>query len=130
MKKYLIPIIIIFVFLGCSRNNGPSYFTPISYNEVYDIIINNDEKFCIIDVRDEAGFNAGHLRGAIHVDVENLVDYLKTSDLCKNKNIIIYCFIGYRSSHAIRILNNAGYRNIFLMGGITNWTHQDVIERN
>ena len=84
--------------------------------------IDRDEKFLLIDVREESEYGRDHLPGAIHLgkgiierDVEERVPDPKTP-------IVLYCGGGYRSALAADNLQKMGYTNVLSMdGGIRGW---------
>ncbi len=92
-----------------------------SPKEVYSIL-NSDEEIVLIDVRTPNEYNAGHINGAINIDV-NSVDFInKINELDKNKKYIVYCRSGVRSKHACEIMEKMGFKEVYNMdGGILSW---------
>ena len=74
----------------------------------------------VLDVRDKASFDKGHLAHAHHMDVldiENRVD-----ELPQDKKILVYCEIGVLSMAAGKKLLEAGFREVYnITGGIEEW---------
>jgi len=61
----------------------------------------------IVDVRNNAEFRSGHIKGALNIPVEQI--RVKTADLKNmNKPIITCCKSGIRSGMAASILTSAG----------------------
>jgi len=61
----------------------------------------------IVDVRNNAEFRSGHIKGAVNIPVEQI--RVKTADLKNmNKPIITCCKSGIRSGMAASILTSAG----------------------
>lgn len=78
----------------------------------------------VLDVRTSEEFAAGHLKGAINVDLNDKEFVSKVEKLIQNKNIkvAIYCRSGRRSANACKMLSAAGYKNLYnLEGGILDW---------
>lgn len=74
----------------------------------------------IIDVRNQSEFDDGHIEGAIHLFVGTLQDNLNKLD--KNKEWIVHCQSGYRSSLACSILEKNGFTNLKnYLGGMKEW---------
>lgn len=70
----------------------------------------------ILDVRSKGEFESGHIKGALHIPVDNLSNQLeKLKD--KNKTIITCCASGMRSGRAKSILEAKGYKSVFNGGG-------------
>lgn len=67
----------------------------------------SDDKAILVDVRDISEWNAGHIRGALHIPYSELqgkkIDSL-LSKLPKDKIIYTYCAVGHRSSKAGKII--------------------------
>ena len=84
--------------------------------------MDRNDKFLIVDVREESEFAKDHLPGAIHLgkgvierDIEMRVPDLKTE-------MVLYCGGGFRSALAADNLQKMGYTNVISMdGGIRDW---------
>ena len=76
----------------------------------------------IIDVRTPAEFSAGHLSGAVNVDVQAATFAQKIAALDHSKNYAVYCHSGNRSQAAKASMQRAGFAHVFdLAGGIQAW---------
>ncbi|MBI2889846.1 MAG: sulfurtransferase [Nitrospirae bacterium] len=81
------------------------------------------ESFCLVDVREDSEWDAGHIAGAVHIgkgvmerDIESKIPDPKTE-------IVLYCGGGYRSALAADALQKMGYRRVSSMaGGWRAWT--------
>jgi rhodanese-related sulfurtransferase len=84
--------------------------------------MDREEKFLLVDVREESEYAKDHLPGAIHLgkgvierDIEARVPEL-------NREMILYCGGGFRSALAADNLQKMGYTNVISMdGGIRDW---------
>jgi len=75
----------------------------------------------LLDVRPAQEFQAGHLRGAINIPIDELRDRLK--ELPKKRQIITYCrgeFCVF-ADEAAQILRSKGYKVVRLEGGWPEW---------
>lgn len=74
----------------------------------YDVERLVNEGCILVDVRTKEEItNTGMIKGAIHIQYENL--HKEYDKLPKNKKIILYCQSGVRSYNSERILRNLGY---------------------
>ena len=65
----------------------------------------------LIDVRSRQEFYESHIKGAINIPLINIKKY----NFDKNQIIVLYCNAGIRSVKAKRILEQKGYRNIYIL---------------
>jgi len=76
----------------------------------------------IIDVRTPAEYAAGHLAGAVNMDVQSATFVQKIAALDHAKNYAVYCHSGNRSQAAKAAMQQAGLSHVFdLTGGIQAW---------
>ena len=103
-------------------------FYEITADQLRDRIDDeSDDNFIIVDIRDDASFDEGHIPGAINIPLNELGYRLFSLD--KTRDIIVYCFTGVTSEVACRILVNAGFKDVYDMtGGIKVWDY--AIETN
>jgi rhodanese-related sulfurtransferase len=74
----------------------------------------------LVDVRGQAEWNAGHIKGALHVPLTQLSSRLP--QLPSGKTIVTVCRSGHRSALAARTLTTAGHEVLNLRGGMSAWT--------
>ncbi len=76
----------------------------------------------IVDVRNPEEFAAGHIAGAVNINV-NSDDFLEKSKAVLNKAdpVYVYCRSGKRSLKAAELLSREGYRIVNLDNGIIGW---------
>lgn len=72
----------------------------------------------IIDVRTVDEFNAGHLEGAVNMDVEATTFAEQISTLDKAGNYVLYCHSGRRAGLALDQMTSAGFSNLTNAGGL------------
>ena len=74
----------------------------------------------VLDVRTEAEWRDGHIDGALHMPVSDLIE--AGLDLPKQRHITAVCSSGYRSNIAGSFLKSIGYEHVFsLIGGMPAW---------
>lgn len=80
----------------------------------------------IVDVRNQSEFDSGHIEGAIHVFVGLIQENLENLD--KNKELVVHCQSGYRSSLACSILEKNGFTKVKnYLGGMKEWKENKKI---
>lgn len=78
----------------------------------------------IFDVREDEERGAGRIPGSEHVPLGEIED--RTGDLPNEKEIILVCRSGNRSSLAAAALSEAGYRAANLEGGVKAWVEEGL----
>ncbi len=93
--------------------------TPVKRDELMRLVKKGEAT--IVDVRPEAEFRAGHIRGAINIPLETLPRRLK--NLPKEQEIVAYCRGPYClfAVDAIQQLRKKGYRARRLEDGFPEW---------
>jgi rhodanese-related sulfurtransferase len=81
----------------------------------------NKNDIVLIDVRTPEEFNAGHIAGAINIDINSNTFEQQIKQLSKNKTVLVYCRSGNRSAKASKILRKNHYKVMDLAGGINAW---------
>jgi rhodanese-related sulfurtransferase len=87
----------------------------------------NQGKAVIVDVRDPAAFNNGHLRDAKNIPGKELSNRLGELDKFKAKTAIVVCQSGAQAARAASQLKKAGFAEaVTLEGGIAAWQAQGL----
>jgi rhodanese-related sulfurtransferase/protein tyrosine phosphatase (PTP) superfamily phosphohydrolase (DUF442 family) len=77
----------------------------------------------LLDVRGEAEFAVSHLRGARRAETPEAAQALLAGEP-REREVIVYCSIGYRSGHLAQALRRAGWTNVRnLEGSIFEWAN-------
>jgi phage shock protein E len=75
----------------------------------------------IVDVRTPAEFAAGHVQGAVNVDLQSAGFSQQLDKLDKNGTYVVYCHTGNRSKQATDAMGAAGFAHVYnLQGGIAD----------
>jgi len=72
----------------------------------------------ILDVRTPAEYAAGHLDGAVNVNLQSGSFEQAIGDYSQDGDYIVYCQSGNRSAQAVSIMESAGFANVHDAGGI------------
>ena len=81
----------------------------------HEIDLLDKKSTLIIDVRTEAEYGVGHLPGAVNIPVEKIRERLP--ELPKDKEIILYCRLGFKGYLAYRILVQNGFSRVRNLSG-------------
>ncbi len=83
--------------------------------------------FRLIDVREEDEFAICKLDWAELIPLSTLAAQAPVRLFDKDRPIVVYCHHGMRSGHAVEMLKQMGYENVYnLTGGIDSWA--DLID--
>lgn len=92
--------------------------TNISVQEVKDKIKNHNVQF--IDVRTPGEYKANHRKPFKNIPLSNLAQ--KIGELDKEKEVVIICQSGMRSTKAAKVLKKRGFQKIYnVKGGMSAW---------
>jgi rhodanese-related sulfurtransferase len=102
---------------------GNSTIPVIKPQEVKEKL--NTQELVLLDTRSAKEYSVSHLPNAKFVGYDNF-DISIVQDIPKNKEIIVYCAVGYRSDKVGEKLKKAGFENVKNMyGGIFQWKNED-----
>lgn len=99
---------------------GDSSLSAASPLEIQERLTGKDALF-VLDVRQPQEFAGGHIKGAKLIPLHELGKRMK--EIPQDKEILVVCRSGSRSSMAARQLAGAGFKVVNLRGGMTAWTH-------
>ena len=112
----LIPLI----FLGgCAPPDAYHKITPQAGYEMM-----KKEEITLIDVREPAEYQQGHIPGARLIPLGTIDETIKDKLPDKKKPLIVYCRSGVRSKKAAMKLVELGYTDVRDMGGILDWPYE------
>ncbi|MCO6497858.1 MAG: MBL fold metallo-hydrolase [Chitinophagaceae bacterium] len=83
-------------------------YEMLSYDEVSEKL--NDDNVELVDVRGISEFEAGHIGNSKHVFVGTIEKHL--DDISKDKEVIVYCQSGDRTTIAHSLLSKNGFKNV------------------
>ena len=76
----------------------------------------------VVDVRTPTEYQAGHLEGAVNIDVESTTFDSEVGALPKDGAYFVYCRSGNRSAVATERMATLGFTTLYnLLGGVTDW---------
>jgi sulfur-carrier protein adenylyltransferase/sulfurtransferase len=109
---------------GASRNmlaNASQSVEEWSAKEVA-ARLERGETFPLVDVREQAEWDDGHLPDAIFIPRGVVAQRIEAAVPDKDQPVVLYCHSGVRSLYAAQTLQRMGYRHpINMAGGIVAW---------
>ncbi len=76
----------------------------------------------VLDVREQAEWDEGHLPGAVHIPRGSLESRIERAAPDPERRIVVYCAAGNRSAFAAKTLAELGYEDVVsLAGGFADW---------
>ncbi|UTR14105.1 rhodanese-like domain-containing protein [Salipaludibacillus sp. LMS25] len=89
-----------------------------STHEVHELI-QEDNELVVIDVREHEEVSTGKIPTAVHIPLDELPDAI--SHLDKEKQYIMVCLSGARSTRATEFMNASGFKACNMTGGMLGW---------
>ncbi len=87
-----------------------------------------DSQSCLfLDAREPREYAVSHISGAIPVGYDHFSPENLPTNLPKDRRIVVYCSVGYRSEKVSEKLRLAGFTDVSnLYGGIFEWVNQNL----
>ena len=74
----------------------------------------------IVDIRDSASFQSGHIPNALHLSDDTVQEFISDTD--KEKPLVVYCYHGISSQGAAAYFSEQGFKEVSSMiGGFEAW---------
>ena len=126
MKKLVFLFLAVMMLTACGQdieNDQGVVYVNITAEEAKQIM-DNEEGYIILDVREQDEYDAGHIPGAIVISHEEITEKAEKMLTDKDQLILVYCRSGRRSKIAAEALTELGYTNIKEFGGIIDWPYE------
>lgn len=121
MKKLLALFALVGVLLVAGCSSGGSTAAVQAVDPQAFLSTASQPGVAVIDVRTPAEYAAGHVNGAINIDVESPTFSADIEKLDKNGTYAVYCHSGRRSGLATDQMGQAGFTKVYnLTGGIAD----------
>jgi rhodanese-related sulfurtransferase len=119
------------ILVGLAIGSGVALLLPMlnrgaggvaNINSTEAVVLMNRSKPLILDVRDAAEFAAGHIQGAKHIPMAELLARMKEIEKFKDKPVLVHCQKGMRAKGACSILKAQQFSQLHnLQGGLDAW---------
>ena len=126
MKKRMILLLAVMMLTACAqdteKDRGAVYvnITPEEAKQIMD----SEDGYIILDVREQEEYDALHIPGAILIPYTQIEEKAEKTLPEKDQLILVYCRSGRRSKIAAEALVELGYTNIKEFGGIIDWPYE------
>jgi rhodanese-related sulfurtransferase len=78
----------------------------------------------LIDVREQYEWDAGHLAGARHIELERLAG--RAGEVPRERTVVFMCRLGARSAMATQAFRAGGWEAYNMAGGIRLWAERGL----
>ncbi len=119
MKKLIAVIAAVLLLAGCSSSSSANNLSVDEFSAKAA-----EPGVITLDVRTPGEYAEGYIEGARLIDFQsgNFENEIATLD--KNATYAVYCRSGNRSSQAVKVMQDAGFTNVFNMnGGVIDWAN-------
>ena len=126
MKKLTLILLAVMMLTACGQdreNDQGAVYVNITAEEAKQIM-DTEEGYIILDVREQDEYDAGHIPGAILIPYTQIAEKAEEVLTDKDQLILVYCRSGRRSKIAAEALVELGYTNIMEFGGIIDWPYE------
>jgi UPF0176 protein len=110
---------------GVDPQYGGNYMEPHEWRQVME----SDEDYILIDVRNDYESKVGHFEGAIQPPIENFYEFpewLDEFEADKDKKVLMYCTGGIRCEKFSVLMKEKGWENVNqLHGGILRYAEKE-----
>lgn len=108
--------------LSCGCHSSDNTIRTVNATE-FRQLIETTESIQLVDVRTSEEFQAGHIPGALLIDVKGTdFNHQAEEKLKKDLPVAVYCRSGMRSLKAAGLLKDKGFKTIYnLKGGFLEW---------
>jgi UPF0176 protein len=105
--------------------NGGNYLAPDEWRNVME----SQEDYVMIDVRNNYESKIGHFKGALTPDLDNFYDFpewLEEANIPKDKKVLMYCTGGIRCEKFSVLMKEGGWDDVNqLHGGILKYAKEE-----
>ena len=132
LSKLAYAILAAVLLMACGKEKSykmqlamlPNFDVPVISIDRLAKLMTEESDLVILDTRAKEEYEVSHLQNARFVDYDNF-KLADVKDIDKNKTVVVYCSIGYRSGKVGQKLMEAGYTKVYnLDGGILDWKNK------
>lgn len=91
----------------------------IPTTQIHDLPASIPDDLVVLDVREDHEWVAGHIDGAVHIPLGQLMS--RMGELDPSAHTLVVCHVGGRSARATEWLHAQGHDVVNLAGGMDAW---------
>ena len=96
-------------------------FQRINKQQAQELL--KDENVKLVDIRDTASYNDGHLKSAIHLTQSKIGEFIETTP--KEAPILVICYHGNSSQTIAQYLSSCNFTSVYSIdGGYEGWINE------
>ncbi len=115
-------VVLLVLFIRNEMQRGGA---TVGAQELVNLV--NGDNALVLDVRDKAEYDAGHIVDAINIPFSNIDSRLDELKKHADKTIVITCKMGQHAGSVGTTLRKNGFENVAkLRGGIAEWRNQNL----
>lgn len=121
--KIILPMLLLFIVTNMLT---AQQLKQIDSKEA-NTMLQKNPKLIVLDVRTAQEFNAGHIKGAVNIDVRQADAFSKIDKLDRNATYIVHCRTFHRSTAAVNHMRDSGFKNVYqMMDGWSGWSQNGL----
>lgn len=125
MNHWILVSLLAGLLIVLAWDSGQKAGPKVSTHEATRLI--NTQNAVVLDIRERADFNSGHLVDSINIPNSQVVNRLSELEKHKSDPIIVVCKTGQTASAASKALKDNGFAQVYrLSGGIMEWTNSNL----
>ena len=86
-------------------------------SELKDTISDVDHELVLLDVRTQSEYNDGHIKNAINISHDHILEKPELVSEFKDSQIVVFCRSGVRAGKVIQMLESLGFQEIIDIDG-------------
>lgn len=131
-KRWLIAVLMLLALglTGCAGQTAERNAGEMAQSTAKKLM-DSREDLRVVDVRTEAEYAEGHIRGAVCLPLQRITDRVNVAKALpdRGQEILLYCHSGRRARIAADKLAALGYTKVKSFGGIATWPYGLVTDR-
>ena len=86
-------------------------------SELKETISDVDHELVLLDVRTQSEYNDGHIKNAINISHDHILEKPELVSEFKDSQIVVFCRSGVRAGKVIQMLESLGFQDIIDIDG-------------